>query len=88
MQLKDTDSNFYIDNNEASLSGLEGDYCMYEPHYWYKGINDHMNRVMYVLFSSNENCPKSAKGVKVTVSDCVEYKGKQANAYNTITSES
>ena len=88
MQLKDTDSNYYIDNNAASLSGLEGDYCMYEPHYWYKGINDHMNRVMYVLFSSNKECPKSAKGIKLTTADCVEHKGKQANASNLITSES
>lgn len=88
MQLKDEDSNYYIDNTAASLSGLEGDYCMYEPHYWYKGINDHINRVMYILFSSNKECPKSAKGIKLTTSDCVEYKNKQVNASNQITSES
>ena len=88
MQLKDEDSNYFIDNTIASLTGLDGDYCMYEPHYWYKGINDHINRVMYVLFSSNKECPKQAKGVKLTTSDCVEYKNRQVNASNQIIEES
>lgn len=88
MQLKDTDSNMYVDDNEALLNGTEGDYCMYEPHYWYKGINDHMNRTMYVLFSSNKECPKQAPGVKLTTSDCEVKKGYRVNAANTVLSES
>lgn len=88
MQLKDSDSSYYIDNNIASLSGLEGDYCMYEPHYWYKGVNDHMNRTMYILFSSNKECPKSAKGLKVTAADCIQHKNMQVNASNQIIDES
>lgn len=88
MQLKDTDSNMYVDDNEALLNGTEGDYCMYEPHYWYKGINDHMNRTMYVLFSSNKECPKQAPGVKLTTSDCEVKKGHRVNAANTVLSES
>ena len=45
MQLDDANSTKYIDNKGALLDGSEGDYCMYEPHYWYKGINDHKNKI-------------------------------------------
>lgn len=81
MQLSDTNSNIYFeDETTALLNGTEGDYCMYEPHYWYKGINDHMNRKMYVLFSSNEECPKQAVGLKITLADCTSHKNKRVNA--------
>lgn len=81
MQLSDTNSNIYFeDETTALLNGTEGDYCMYEPHYWYKGINDHMNRKMYVLFSSNEECPKQADGLKITLADCTSHKNKRVNA--------
>jgi len=88
MQLSDTNSTIYAeDETTALLNGTEGDYCMYEPHYWYKGINDHMNKKMYVLFSSNEECPKQADGLKVTLADCTLHRNKRVNA-STSSSES
>lgn len=79
MQLSDSNSNFYNDGNPSLLNGTEGDYCMYEPHYWYKGINDYMNKTMYVLFSSNKECPKQANGLKVKLSDCTLHRGMKVN---------
>lgn len=44
--LHDMDSRKYADNTDkdlcadAKLDGTEGDIDMYEPHYWYKGVND------------------------------------------------
>lgn len=87
IQLDDTDSNKYIDGTASSLNGSEGDYCMYEPHYWYKGVNDHINRIIYLFMSSNNECPKSAVGIKVTTSDCKQHTGYKVNA-TTSTSES
>jgi hypothetical protein len=52
---------------------------MYEPHYWYKGINDYINKTMYVLFSSNNECPKQANGLKIKLSDCTLHKGMKVN---------
>ena len=45
-RLNDKNFNYYGDgttlgnSTPASLTGSEGDAFMYEPHYWYKGIND------------------------------------------------
>lgn len=79
MQLSDSNSNYYADDTAALLNGTEGDYCMYEPHYWYKGINDYMNRTMYVLFSSNKECPKQAKGLSVALNKCTPHRGYKVN---------
>lgn len=87
MQLDDANSTKYIDNKGSLLDGSEGDYCMYEPHYWYKGINDHRNKMMYYLISSNEKCPHTANGQKITLDDCKQHTGYKVNA-TTSTSES
>lgn len=75
LQLGDTDSTKYIDGAAATFDGTQGDYCMYEPHYWYKGINDHKNQKLYFLISSNDEKPKQAAGLKVTKSQCEEKTG-------------
>ena len=41
--LDDTDSNKYADGTAARLDGTEGDWMMYEPFFWSKGINDYLN---------------------------------------------
>lgn len=62
-QLHDEDSNYYADaevaasGTPAKLDSTEGDVYIYEPHYWYKGINDYMNNKKYSCFSSNEEMP-------------------------------
>ena len=64
-QLHDENSNYYADsatvNNAtpANLKGSEGNVMLYEPHYWYKGVNDLLNKKKYSLYSSNEECPSS-----------------------------
>lgn len=65
-QLHDENSNYYADatdvNNatQADLTGGDGNVMLFEPHYWYKGINDLLNKKKYSLYSSNEQCPASS----------------------------
>lgn len=64
-QLHDKNSNYFADAEDilmatkASLTGNMGDVMMYEPHYWYKGINDILNNTKYSLFSSFDKKPSS-----------------------------
>jgi hypothetical protein len=61
--LHNDNSNYYADSEvltsctPAKLDGSEGDAFVYEPHYWYKGINDYLNKKHYSCFSSNETMP-------------------------------
>ena len=57
--LDDTDSNKYADGTAARLDGTEGDWMMYEPFFWSKGINDYLNGKHYSCYSSNgsDNMP-------------------------------
>jgi len=57
--LDDNDSRYYHDGTEANLEGFnsttkadEGDFMMYEPKRWCKGIDDFINRAHYDCFSS------------------------------------
>lgn len=56
--LHDESSNFYADAEDmndctvAKLDGSEGDWMMYEPFYWSKGINDYLNNKKYACYSS------------------------------------
>lgn len=74
-KLHDANSNYYADadNHEiaspAVLTGSEGNVMMFEPHYWYKGINDFLNKKKYALFSANEECPAMAESVKLLKSE-------------------
>jgi hypothetical protein len=62
-QLHDENSNFYADQvnvancTPAALNGSEGDVWMYEPKYWYKGINDYLKNKKYACFSVNVEMP-------------------------------
>ena len=61
--LHDSDSNYYADAktisdaSAAKLDSTEGDVWMYEPEYWYKGINDYLNDKKYACFSSITEMP-------------------------------
>ena len=63
-RLHDSDTNYYADSENvasatsAKLDSTEGDVWMYEPHYWYKGINDYLNNKKYTCFSSNKDKPE------------------------------
>ena len=64
--LHDESSNFYADAEDmndctvAKLDGSEGDWMMYEPFYWSKGINDYLNNKKIRLLqqlSGGRNAP-------------------------------
>ena len=52
--LDDENSRKYADGTEAKLDGSEGDWMMYEPFFWCKGINDYLNGKHYSCYSSND----------------------------------
>lgn len=50
--LDDGNSNRYADGSAARLDGSEGDWMMFEPFFWSKGINDYLNGKHYSCYSS------------------------------------
>ena len=62
--LHDSSSYYYADAaniakaTPAKLDATEGDAWLYEPGYWYKGINDYLNDKKYACFSSKEEMPE------------------------------
>lgn len=80
-QLHDKNSNYFADADAVSkataavLTGAMGDVMMHEPHYWYKGVNDYLNKCKYAHYSQNDNCPKAAESVKIELSDMKVKKG-------------
>lgn len=89
-QLSDS-NNYYFFNGTttASLSGSMGDICMFEPHYWYKGVNDSKNGLRYMLYSSNTTKPTSAVGTKflsTEVTTTTGYAVSTSDVYSNISS--
>lgn len=82
------DNNYYIDGNQAALDGSEGNYCMYEPHYWYKGVNNHRGRKLHAFFSDLAEVPTAAKGKKINASECEVKTGYSVSTSNANTLES
>lgn len=83
-KLNPNNFNFYADGDSLSnstpaiLNGNEGDAFIYEPHYWYKGINDILgifskgNSRKYYAFSSNEKMPDVPNCKKFTYDELKE----------------
>jgi hypothetical protein len=86
--LHDSNSNYYADADDVSnctgskLDGSEGDAFVYEPHYWYKGINDIINNKHYSCFSSNKDKPSCPAADVITWDDI--QTGKRVKAGNKI----
>lgn len=80
-QLHDKNSNYFADAEDvlkataAKLTGEMGDVMMYEPHYWYKGVNDYLNKAKYALYSVNDKCPSVAEHKKIEFADLTVKKG-------------
>lgn len=80
-QLHDKNSNYFADAEDvlkataAKLTGEMGDVMMYEPHYWYKGVNDYLNKTKYALYSVNDKCPSVAEHKKIEFADLTVKKG-------------
>ena len=81
--LHNENSNYYADADDVSLAtpavltGRDGNVWMYEPHYWYKGVNDFLNRKKYSFYSANEACPATdSEYVKLTKDQVEVVTGK------------
>ena len=74
-ELDDTDSNKYFDGSPALLDGTEGDWMMYEPGMWKKGVNDYLNRKRYSCYSSNEKMPSVPEADILTLEDIKQSGG-------------
>ena len=84
-QLSDEDRTKYADGTAANLKGDrdenaadEGDVYMFEPHYFYKGINDYLNNKKYQAYSSLATTPQDAgkDSVKVLLSALTTFEGR------------
>ena len=88
--LHDKDSRYYADAEEtgnctsAALDGSEGDVMMYEPHYWYKGINDRLNGKKYACFSSKATMPATPEATVLTWAE-LQAAGLVLNNYKVLT---
>ena len=84
--LHDADSNYYADAQDVKnctasrLDGTEGDWMMWEPHRWYKGVNDYLNGKHYACWSSNLAKPKVPECTIVTL-DGIKDAGDYRNNY-------
>ena len=84
--LHDDNSNYYADSanlsncSSAKLDGTEGDVMMFEPHYWFKGINDYLNGKQYTCYSSNVEKPDIPDVDVVTMED-IQSSGNYKNGY-------
>lgn len=62
--LHDSNSNYYADAEDienctaAALDGTEGDVMLIEPHYWFKGVNDFLNKRHYSCYAYKETMPR------------------------------
>ena len=68
-ELDDADSTKYHDGSDAKLDGSEGDWMMYEPGMWKKGVNDYLNGKRYSCYSSNEQMPSVPECDVLTLDD-------------------
>ncbi|MCR5394165.1 MAG: hypothetical protein K6E86_02060 [Bacteroidales bacterium] len=86
-QLHDDDSNFYADSEDvssataANLDASEGDVMMYEPHYWFKGINDYLNHKHYSCYSFGTSRPSTPDCTVKTWDDLVADTAGYRNGY-------
>ena len=78
--LDDMDSNKYSDGTPAKLDGTEGDWMMYEPFFWSKGINDYLRGKHYSCYSSNgpEDMPERPAVDVLTLDDIKSSGGLQS----------
>ena len=75
--LHDGNSNYYADASDekdcspAKLDGTEGDWMMYEPFFWFKGVNDYLNDKHYSCYCSNgpDDKPESPEATVVTLEE-------------------
>lgn len=68
-QLDDEDSNYFHDGTPANLDGNMGEVYVYNPHFWYKGVNDYFGKKNIIAWSSNKERPSVAPHRAITLDD-------------------
>ena len=68
-QLDDEDSNYFHDGTPATLDGNMGEIYVYNPHFWYKGVNDYFGKKNIIAWSSNKERPSVAPHKAITLDD-------------------
>lgn len=66
-QLSDDDSNYFHDGTPAVLDGAQGEIFVYNPHFWYKGVNDYFGKKNIIAWSSNNERPSVAPHKAITL---------------------
>ena len=80
--LHDEDSNYYADNavlskcSAANLTGSQGELWVYEPSYWYKGVNDILAKKKYGCFHYGDDKPREYQYTKIEAGSMTVYAGK------------
>ena len=89
--LHDENSNYYADAKQlrdcsaAKLDSTEGDIMMLEPHHFFKGINDYLNRKHYYCFSTNATTPSVSRNtVQMSIDDIKLTKGGWRDGFKLI----
>ena len=91
--LHDENSNYYADAEElnrctaARLDASEGDWMMWEPHRWFKGVNDYLNGKHYACWSSNAVKPKEPECTILSLQD-IQDAGDYRNNYKVMSGKS
>ena len=74
--LRDDNITYYNDNENLAkctaadtTTGADGDVMIYEPHYWYKGVNDRLNSKLYGYFRYANNVPTPPAYKKILWND-------------------
>lgn len=82
------DAELYSAATPAILTGAEGDVMVYEPHFWYKGVNDLVRKAKYKIYSANADCPASPVGTRLTKDELTVRNGYAARVAVDYTTES
>jgi hypothetical protein len=97
--LHDNNSNKYADSQYedsatiAVLTGMEGNVWVYEPRYWFKGINDVLNQKKYAVYSSNKevSIPEGkkieARDISFVASQAVRATSEYTTLANSLTAD-
>lgn len=64
-ELPDQTFEFKADQSAQSMVDADGHLMMYEPGYWYKGVNDYLGKKNYLFVSTNKEKPSVHSSTKV-----------------------
>ena len=86
-QIKDSNIHELLNGDTIDLSdqSAEGyDIFIGLPHYWYKGVNDHVHNKKYIFLSSNSECPESTSKLtrRSVLNNILVESGKQLQIAN------